>query len=1059
QYFLDRTLLVNILLSAVFFSAYAIASNMNRDQFPEADMAKMIIITKYPGASPKDVEQNVTRLIEDELKGISGLDRFKSVSAENVSRVIVDIDINQKNQEEIKDEVRRAVSRVTNLPSEVDSAPEVRDLKSSEFPIITLGISGDVPYGELRGMAKSIESDLKRISGVAKIDKYAYRDLEYKVQLYPDKLKEYYVALNDVLFAINKRNIRATGGNLESYRTQRNILTLSQFETTKDVEEVIVRSEFAGGRVLVKDLGNVEEGYEDEKMRTIFDGKKGITLVIKKSSTSDIIRLNDKINEYVEQKRKTIGSGVNLKLVNDASSIVRNRIDVVISNAIIGFILVIIILIIFLDFTSSFLIALSIPTSFALTFILMPFGDVEINSISLAAMIIALGMIVDQAIVISENALHEIKKGKPKLQAIKDGTLEVVMPVSASVLTTVLSFAPMFVMSGIMGKFIVPIPVVVIASLCGSLLVSFFILPNHLSHALRERRKEDLAEEENKVTWQDRFFSIISIPYEKAMLHILHHRYIAIIVAIFLLLFSLFWAKNNVVVNLFPPDGADTFFIFLELEDDSTFNATEEVVSQIEKLIQEIPKEEINYYTAKLGTKDSNELAKPNGGEEHLAVIQITLVPVSKRKRSAVEIMEALREKTLSTVKGAKEINFELKKIGPPAGKPIEIHVHSDNDGDRKIFVNRIIEELKKIDGVYDITSNSKLGREEYKLDIDYNVLATVGLTVQDVASTLRIAFDGVKATSIVKNNEEVTINVRFPLEHRENVKNVLELDVRNFQGKLIPLKAFASLSKTRAETAIHHTDGDVTTTVTAQAKIQVQPKKAIDKVLSIVSTEIKEYPNVNFSYGGEAEKTQESVGSLLFAFVGGIIAIYMVLIILFNSLTQPMIVLFAIPFGIIGVIWAFYFHGRPFSFMGLIGAVGLSGIVVNNSLMMVEFINKLVQDKTSGEKLPTSKELIPEVVAGSARRLRPIIITMTTTVTGLLPTAYGVGGSDPFIEPMVIAIAWGLLLSTQISLILIPCFYLANMDGYLFIKKNYLVLKNLIQQKISERNKLDEKE
>ncbi|MCP5501231.1 MAG: efflux RND transporter permease subunit [Leptospiraceae bacterium] len=1042
-FFQKRALLVNILLCSFFLLAYSIIQKMNRDQFPQADMATMVILTKYPGASPKDVEQNVTRLIENELKGIPGIDRFKSVSAENVSSVIVEIDINYPNQNEVRDEIRRAVGRVTDLPTEVTEKPEVRDLKASEIPIIVLGISGDASYSELRNIAKIIEKDIKRIRGVAKIDKYAYRDMQYKVKLFPEKLKEFYVALNDVLYAIDRRNVRATGGNLESYRTQRNILTLSQFDSTEDVKNVIVRSEIAGGKVRVKDIGKVEEGFTDEKMRTIFDGKRGISLVIKKSSNADIIRLVDKINEYTKEKEKTLPSNIKLSLVNDSSYVVRNRIDVVISNAIIGFFLVIAILIIFLDFTSSFLIAISIPASFAITFIIMPLAKVEINSISLAAMIIALGMIVDQSIVISENAIHELKKGKPKFQAILDGTLEVIMPVFASVLTTVLSFAPMFAMSGIMGKFIVPIPVVVIASLIGSLINSYFILPNHLSHTLKEINKEKLREEEKHVTWQDKFFDAIAAPYKKTLPIILKHRYIAIFTAIFLLVFSLYWAKNKVILNLFPPDGASTFFIFVELEDDATFNATEEVISQIETYIQKIPQGELSYYTARIGTADANDLSTPVGGEEHLAYLQIRLVPVSQRKRTATEIMDEIRNNIKAHIKGAKSIRFEMRKLGPPAGKPIEIHVHADNDEERKLFVDKIVKDLENTEGVYDVSTNSKLGREEYKLNIDYETLAQTGLTVQDVASTLRIAFDGINATSIVKNNEEININVRFPEENRKDIHNVLNLDIRNMQGRLIPLKAFANLSKIRAETAIHHTDGDVTTTISAQAKITVQPKKVIDTIIRKYSKDLRQYPNISFSYGGEAEKTEESVGSLLLAFLGGITAIYMVLILLFDSLTQPMIVLFAIPFGIIGVIWAFYFHGRPFSFMGLIGVVGLSGIVVNNSLMMVEFINKLVVDKSRGDKLPRSEELIPDIVTGSIRRLRPIVITMTTTVTGLLPTAYGIGGSDPFIEPMVIAIAWGLLLSTQISLVLIPCFYMANMDGYIMLKNIYLKLKN----------------
>ncbi|MBP7283851.1 MAG: efflux RND transporter permease subunit [Leptospiraceae bacterium] len=1049
DFFLKRSLLVNIILIAIFILAFAAVGKMTRNKFPEVDLGTMIISTRYPGASPKDVEQNVTRLIEDELKTVTGIDIFKSVSAENFSSITVNIDINHPNQQEVKDDIRRAVDKVSGLPSEVVGRPLVRDLKASEMPVLVVGVSGDIEYEELRNMAKNIERDIKRIDGVSMIDKYAFRDKEFHVDLDPNKLEGLYIALNDVLYSISNRNIRATGGNLESYSTQRNILTLSQFETIDDIQNVIIRSELGGGTVRIRDVGTVKDEFEDERMRTIFNGKQGIMLVIKKSSTADIIRVVDKVKVYLEDKQKSLPSTIKLSAVNDETRIVRNRLDVVQSNAYIGFVLVVIILIIFLDFWSSFLIALSIPISFAITFVIMKLVNADINSISLAAMIIALGMIVDQSIVISENALVYISTGKKKYEAILEATMEVIVPVFASVLTTVLSFAPMFAMSGIMGKFISVIPVVIIASLTGSLLNSWFILPNHLSHVIKEVKPGTI----HIRTWQDKFFDYISFPYKKLMKTILKHSYITIILTIMILIFSMWWAKNKVLFNLFPPDGADTFFVYVELPDDATFNATEGVVKEIEKFIKEIPEKEIAFYTAKIGTNQSNELAMPVGGDEYLAYIQVTLVPSSKRKRDAGIILDELKQKIVANVKGTKEMRFEVQKPGPPAGKPIELHIHSDNDKFRAMFVSKIMEELKITSGVSDVTSNAKLGREEYKLDINYGTLAVTGLTVKDVANTLRIAFDGVRATSVVKNNEEIDIRVRFPAEHRQDVRNVLGLQIRNREGKLVPIKSFAKLSKVRAETAIHHTEGDVTTTVLAQTTVTTVPQQVIDGVIRKFSPELKDYPGVSFSYGGEAEKSKESVKSLLFAFIGGIIAIYLVITLLFGSVTQPTIVLLAIPFGLIGVIWSFYFHGRPFSFLGLIGVIGLSGIVVNNSIMMVEFINKIVVDKMAAVQSFSSLELIDDIIEGAARRLRPIVITTATTVFGLLPTAYGIGGADPFIEPMVLALAYGIIVSTFITLILIPAFYMANLDGYFFGQR----VLSFTKTKIASRKALAE--
>jgi multidrug efflux pump subunit AcrB len=1024
-------MLVNVILVFIAMLSIKAITSMNRNKFPEVDLAKMIITTKYPGASPKDVEQNVTRLIEDELKSVTGIEKYTSVSSENVSAITIELDINFPDTSEVKDNIRRAVDRVSSLPVEVTERPNVRDLKSSELPILSIGISGDADYSEIRRIAKVIEKDLKQISGVSYVDKYSFRDKEYDVNLDPEKLKKYYIALNDVLLALGKRNIRATGGNLESYNTQRNILTLSQFDSIEDINEVIVRSEFGGGLIKIKDIGVVEEGFKDEKMRTIFNGKRGIMLVVKKSSNADIIRIVTKIKEYLKTKQETIPNEINLIAVNDETRVVANRLDVVVSNAYIGFFLVVLILILFLDFKSSFLVALSIPISFAMTFVLMKFLGADINSISLAAMIIALGMIVDQSIVVTENSLYYISQGYKKADAILEGTMEVALPVFASVLTTVLSFAPMFAMTGIMGKFVSVIPIVVIASLTASLFNSWFILPNHLRHIMKEKA------ENGSPRWQDRFFNKIAIPYEKSMRKVLKYKYTTILITISLLIFTLYWGKNKVLFNIFPADGSDTFFVYVEMKDDVTFDATEDIVKQIETQVKRLPKEELSFYIAKIGTKISQELAVPVGGEKHLAYVQISLVPSSKRKREASLILEELRGYVVENVKGAKELSFDLQKPGPPAGKSIELHVHSDNDEIRLKFVDQIIEDLKKYNGVSDISSNFKIGREEYKLDIDYKQLATSGLTVQDVASTLRIAFDGVRATSIVKQNEEIDIRVRFPETSRRDIKNVLGLEVRNREGRLVPISSFAKLSSVNADSSIYHTNGDVTTTVTARTIPTLNPQIVIDEIISKYSPFLKQNQDVRLTYGGEAEKSKESVKSLLVAFIGGIVAIFLVIALLFNSLSQPIMVLLAIPFGLIGVIWSFYFHGRPFSFLGLIGVIGLSGIVVNNSIMMVEFINKIVQDNKDSNSFQEN-DLIEQIITGASRRLRPIIITTGTTVLGLLPTAYGIGGKDPFIEPMVLALAYGIIASTQITLILIPAFYLANIEGIYFLKKGF---------------------
>lgn len=1033
EFFVKRTLLVNILLFAILaLSVYALFST-KRNAMPEVDLATVLITTQYPGASPKDVEQNVTRLIEDELKGLSGIEKFTSISDENVSTIIVNVDLDYPDQKQVIDDIRRAVDRVSELPKEVPERPSVIHLKSSELPVLVIGVSGDktVDYAEIRRTAKIIERDLRNIKGVSKIDKIAYRHRTFQIDINPNKLKEYYVSLNDVLFALENRNIRSTGGNLETFRTQRNILTMSEFENLDHVKNVIIRSTFGGGDLKIKDVAHVKDGFSKEMMRSMFNNKKGISLIIKKSSNADIIDVVDALQNYTKEKQKIVPKGITLTAVNDESLEVRNRISVVSTNAIMGFFLVILVLVVFLNFRASFWIAMSIPTALGIALILIPYFGMDLNTITLAAMIIVLGMLVDDSIVVSENIMRHRVMGKSSFKATIDGTCEVLTPVMATIITTVLAFVPMFAMTGVLGRFVQVVPTVIIAALIGSMLECFLILPNHICHSSADFTASEKG-------WRGRFFQKCATPYRRWLTKALKMRYPVVIGVVVLLAFTLWWGAKKVGLNLFPTDGAQTFYVYIELEESQTFDATEEVVNNIQKHIASLPKDILNYFTSQIGTDSSDPLVKPIGGQENLAYIKVMLTPYSTRDIDIEKVITNLRDKTTPYLKDKNvlSIRYEVEKPGPPAGTPIEFHIHSDNDKHREIFVKKIIYELQNMDGVNDINSSSKKGREEYKLNIDYDKLAATNLTVNDVASTLRIAFDGIQSTSIVKNNEEISIRVQFPLKYRQDINNVLELMIRNQENKLIPIKTFAQISKIQAESSIHHTDGDVTTTINGQTDgVTVMPKTVVEHLTKKFSPELIDYPDVSFSYGGEAEKTDESMKSLKIAFIGGIIAIYLVIALLFNSLSQPVLILLAIPFGLIGVIWAFYFHGRPFSFLGLVGVVGLSGVVVNNSLIMVDFINGLVRKEFNQQKKNTAL-LIQKIVDGAGQRLRPVIITTITTVMGLLPTAYGIGGSDPFIEPMVLAIAYGLLFATFLTLFLIPCFYLINEDMIKGLKK-----------------------
>lgn len=1031
RYFIDRPLFVRIAIVGIILISLVSIRKMQRDGFPQVDLGTMIITTKYLGASPKDVEENVTRLIEDEIKGVAGIKTFTSTSQENVSSIVVEIDIDYPDQKEVKDEIRRAVERVTDLPPEVKERPQIRDLKATEFPAISVGISGDkVEYGVVRDVAKLVEKEIKRIPGVSQVDKYAYRDKEFLVYTDPAKLKANYIGITDVLQAISARNIKATSGTLEQGLSQRNILTVAEYNSTSDIQETIVRSEFGGGTIRVKNVAEIKDGFEDELMRTYFNGKQGITLTIKKSGSEDIIRLVDRVNDFVQKKKKLLPKGVELTIASDASKVVRNRIDVVLSNALFGFFLVVGVMIFFIDFRSSLLIASSIPFSFLLTFILMDYLDQSINAVSLVAMITALGMIVDQSVVVTENSMFYVARGGDKDKNILAGTMEVVMPIFASVCTTVFAFIPMFAVTGTIGKFIRVIPIVVIVSLFASLLYSWFFLPSLLNeYGKAAHHKDD--------NFRNRLEKRLTYFYKNSLKIFLKRRYVSLLGLMSFMFFTFLVIAPQVRVNLFPSAGADRFNITLEMPDYYSFDASQKVLFEVDKIVLSLPKQELAYSTTKLGTGNGNQLAVPIGGEKNLSITEVGLTASNLRDRTADDIAAEVRNRIIALNLPLENLDVQVAKPGPPVGKPIELRIHSDRPDYRQKYTEKVIEYLKQTKGVYDITSNAKLGREEYKIDINYAILGQLGLTVQDVTTNLRIAFDGIIATSIVRENEEIGIRVKFPSKYRDSTSNILNLEVRNKTGALIPIRSFATISTTRADSKIYHTNAEVTTTVTANVEPNFVPKVIVDTTIGHFADELRDIPEVSMSYGGEAEKAQESFLSLVIAFMLGFIAIYLAIVLLFESFAQPILVLMAVPFGLTGVFWAFFAHGLGFSFFALIGVIGLSGIVVNNSIMMMEFINKFFPKGSTIRR--TAHAVVRDkvlVMRGSIRRLRPILITTATTVLGLMPTGYGIGGSDPFIEPMVLALAYGIISSTIITLYGIPVLYIINRDIVWFFQR-----------------------
>ena len=1027
------------LVFSLAFIAIGVLSvvGMQRDQFPTVDFEVLSVTTAYPGASPEDVEKSVTNVIEEELLSVSGIKEITSSSREGISSIIVTLEADLKDVTTTKNDVRNAVNRVKSFPEEVTDLPQVIDFNVTEFPVITLNIdSTSGNFNQARQITDELQVAISRIKGVASVDNPSYLDSEIQIKVDPDKLDKYKMSINEVISAISSRNARFTVGGNNQESLEKNIVILSEFESLDDIKNVVIKSSFDGPVIRLDDIAEVFRGQEEEKSITRVNGTKGFVLQVKKQPQADIIRTVKRVRARVEELQKNIPDDINIFYTDDSSEAVANRLDIIIKNGYIGLALVLVVLGVFLSLKTAFWVAVSIPVTLLGTVFGLGLTGNTINLISLSGFILVLGIVVDDSIVIAESIHHYKSKEGNLYKNVVMGLKRVIMPVVTTIISTMLVMSSFFLMSGVLGKFIYVLPVVVLFALAISFLEITFALPAHLATNKIEKQK----------TWFVPFENV----YNRFMVHALKWRYIIVPLFIALLVYSAMFAMKNIPFNLFPSRGATVMFANIEAPNGSSASYTENIVIDVENIIVNEIGEDLKSYTSKIGEYFTNK-----------ADIEIALTPTSDRERPAEDMAEKLKE-LVKNVEGAEEIKISLLRPGPPQGADIEVTLVSDNDAQRALAADRLEEILKTIDGVDNINRNDEIGKPRIETVLDFDEMARLGVDYQSVYRHLRTAFSGSYVTdaTIAGKEEDVRIYIGEN-DYTENfIKNTA---VKNRQGNLIPMSQFSTLREIEGEPDYNHLDGDRSIKVTASiadGRPRGRPTKAekpnesdenqsfkvnpdqtelseakparrgpppsktiiLAKALKELNASV-EYPQVSIITAGGAQESIDSLQDFLRAFVVAIIGIFLLLAILFNSYSQPMLVLAAVPFSLIGVIWAFYFHGEPLSFFALTGSLALMGVIVNDSLVMVSHLN-YIRDKSA--QLEEKKVWIAR---GSRDRLRAVVLTTLTTMAGVLPLAYGIGGTDVFLQPMVLALGYGLIFGTFLTLILLPCMYLMNYD------------------------------
>lgn len=1005
-YFITHRRVANLILLLIVIVGILSALVLKRQSYPTIDFDIVKIITAYPGAGPEDVEINVTEQLEDEILEVEDIDEIISRSMENLSMITIYLNPDARDVRKVKNDIRDAVDRVSDLPEQVTEKPYFMEFRSSNRNVLEIGLTGNVSEKELRLYAKSLANDLKRINGMGRITKVGYNKREIKIEADQDLIRDRYVSLGEIMGAIRSRNVRTTGGSIESYVSEKNIVTFSEYRDPMSVRDVIIRSTFSGTRVRISDIAEIEDGFEEPEQITHADSKNAISLLIKAQENTDVITLADKVKEELEVFKKGLPDNVDVKVMYDDSMYTRNLLKMVANNGLIGFILVLGVMFFFLDRKSAFWTALALPIAICGSLIFFNPLKITINSVTLVAVILVLGMLVDHAIVITEKIYQLKERGMRPAAATVEGLKSVFWPVVAAVVTTVLAFVPMLFMKGLTGKFVASIPVVVMLMLFFSLLEATVFLPSHIIRA----------KPPDKLPFRMILIKRVVSLYGKVIMVCLRFR--TIVLSVFALVFVLvmFSALTHLNFVLFPQVDPDVFNMVIEAPGGTPLEVTEQKVSQLEQIMSDVVPEEMREsYTTRIGHHDTGVYGASEGHFSNWAMITVYLKPAEQREQSSGPVMEELQNR-LDQLEGFIRLTVEPIDEGPPVGKPITVTYTTDDDNLRRQFETETIKFLQRIDGVYDIESTDRRGKEELRLYLDYDEMARFGITAIEVAKTMRAAFEGEVVTSIRTGGEEVDFRVSLREAKKFEPRGVLDLEIVNQMGKLVPLKNFAHFEETVGTSVIYHYDGIRSVTINAEVDPdKITSVKVNDMIREEFNPKTLEHPSLKMFLGGEEKRTKESVESFLIALVIAVIAIYFLLVILFNSYIQPLLIMTAIPFAVVGVLLTLMLHNLPVSFVAMVGMLGLVGVVVNDAIVMVSQLN----DARKGFAMRLSD--VAEVARG---RFRPILLTTFTTAAGLLPIAYGIGGDVPFIRPMVLVMAWGLLLALFVSLIFIPVMY-----------------------------------
>ncbi len=1017
--FARNTVFANILLFLIFFAGFLAVKSMVRESFPEFSIDMISITVLYPGADPEEVEEGVNQKIEEALESIEGIKQYTTKSAENMASVTIEVK-DGHDTAEVLDKVRSHVNAISTMPLDAEK-PIIREIVRKQV-VMLLALSGDLSEKQLKQWGEQIKDEVKQIPLISQVEAYGTREYEIGIEISEERLRRYGLTFDQVASAVRKSSLNLAGGTLRTTGEEIRIRTVGRKYTGEELAKIVVLARPGGEIITLDTIAEIRDGFTEDPIFATIDDQPAMFVQVSKTEDEDAIKISDAVTRFVEKKQQALPPGVHISVFYDTTDSLRARIDLLTRNGMIGLCLVFFMLWLFLDLRLSFWAGLGIPISIAgAMFILWSIGA-TINMISLFGLIMVLGIVVDDAIVVGEAIYVHRKRGEPPLEAAINGVSEVAMPVLAAVTTTIVAFIPLSYVGGTMGKFVSILPMVVISCLVISLVESLFLLPAHLSHLpdLNKHKKqwkpfELIGQFQRGVSrGLENFIERRYVPF---ISWVLNWRYVSLAIAIAVLMFSVGLVKGGLVkFQVFPKLDGFVITSTVEFPEGTPPELTSDALKEIEAAFSRVAertetvsgKPLVRQRLILVGQALSGTMGATG---PHLGSIQVILLPSEERGIHSNDLLIAW-EKELGSIPGVKSLTFEGMAAGPQ-GAEIEVWMQGRDMDDLVAASENLQESLAEFQGVYQIRSDYAQGKNELQLTLKPEA-TTLGLSVQDLAGQINAGFFGREAFRLQRGSDDIRVKVRYPADERSRISDFEKVRIRTADGREVPLLSVANISFAPGYSTISRTDGLRRIVVTAEVDShKANAGEIFAELARTTFRELKgEYPDLYLSMQGSKKNTRESFSSLKVGFPIAMVGIFVIIATIFRSYVQPFIILFTIPFGIIGAIAGHLLMGYNLSMMSIFGMVALSGVVINDAIVLIERVN---------ENLAGGMKLFDAIIKGGARRFRAIFLTSISTVGGLAPLILETDMQAKFLIPMALSVAGGVAFATGLTLVLIP--------------------------------------